>query len=225
MIMMIGGRTRSNVYIKHSNWNGSYNTPNAREGCPFPFPGITSGTKSLWDTAILCCVGFGWGLWYRHYTCSTQFLVRRPGPDSQCRIFRGFSPLLVIDAMAKPEPGILEGGFNSIGSQAECFRAHGSLNISGRDRIRRLWHVGDVEGRYCQVRYRIDLNSLLESGIQQNRSGNLQKMVDKILGDDVSSHTCIGLWRSMVNVERQKKSKREKKSLQHHSLFYFFFIP
>ncbi|KAG0430988.1 hypothetical protein HPB47_022198 [Ixodes persulcatus] len=53
--------------------------------------------------------------------------------------------LYVIDAMAKPEPGILEGGFNSIGSQSECLKAWAQLNITGRDRNQSMWRVDDVQ--------------------------------------------------------------------------------
>ncbi|XP_040355095.2 nose resistant to fluoxetine protein 6 [Ixodes scapularis] len=92
--------------------------------------------------------------------------------------------LYVIDAMAKPEPGILEGGFNSIGSQSECLKAWARLNITGRDRNQSVWRVDHVQGHYCQVRYRIDLKNILEATKSSNASQTLLRMVDGMLGDD-----------------------------------------
>ncbi|KAM7305348.1 nose resistant to fluoxetine protein 6 [Ixodes scapularis] len=92
--------------------------------------------------------------------------------------------LYVIDAMAKPEPGILEGGFNSIGSQSECLKAWARLNITGRDRNQSVWRVDHVQGHYCQVRYRIDLKNIFEATKSSNASQTLLRMVDGMLGDD-----------------------------------------
>ncbi|XP_077530901.1 nose resistant to fluoxetine protein 6-like [Haemaphysalis longicornis] len=92
--------------------------------------------------------------------------------------------LYVVDATAKPEPGILEGAFSSVGSQTECLKARAFLNISGRDSLQKPWHLGAVQGSFCKIRYRIGLREMLSALEESRASANMLDIVDSILGED-----------------------------------------
>ncbi|KAL1431989.1 hypothetical protein MTO96_013659 [Rhipicephalus appendiculatus] len=88
------------------------------------------------------------------------------------------------DATAKPEPGILEGAFSSIGSQTECLKANAFLNMSGKDAFQRPWHVDHVQGSFCKIRYRLGLRDMLDAIEQGRASANMLDLVDGVLGED-----------------------------------------
>ncbi|KAL3187932.1 hypothetical protein MRX96_000544 [Rhipicephalus microplus] len=92
--------------------------------------------------------------------------------------------IYVVDATAKPEPGILEGAFSSIGSQTECLKANAFLNISGKDAFQRPWHVDHVQGSFCKIRYRVGLRDMLEAIEEGRASANMLHLVDGVLGED-----------------------------------------
>ncbi|XP_064458762.1 nose resistant to fluoxetine protein 6-like isoform X2 [Ornithodoros turicata] len=91
----------------------------------------------------------------------------------------------LLDAMSKPEAGILQGGFSSIGSQSECYKVHANLNMSGRDMDGVQYNVNKITGRYCAVRYKIDLAGLLDLVYSEDASSaTYRNIINDLLGKD-----------------------------------------